>query len=38
MAQISRPASPAAGRSDGSKIRNLILLDVAPGERDAVTK
>jgi len=38
MAQISRPVSPPADRSDESGIRNLILLGLPPRERDAVTK
>ncbi len=38
MAQIFRPISPPADRSDGNRIRNLILLDLLPRERDAVIK
>jgi hypothetical protein len=38
MAQISPPASPPAGRSDGNRIRNLILLGLPPRERVAVIK
>jgi hypothetical protein len=38
MAQISRPVSPPAERSDGSRIRNLILLGLPSREGDAVTK
>jgi hypothetical protein len=38
MAQISRPVSPPAGKSDGNRIRSLILLGLSPRERDAVIK
>jgi hypothetical protein len=38
MAQISRRVSRPAGRSDGNRIQNLILLDLSPRERDAGIK